>query len=218
MTTRVLLVDDHPIVQRGLRVTLDAEPDLRVVAVAGSGEAALAALDAAAPDVALVDVSLPGMNGVELVRHLLARRPALRVLVVSRHDAELYAERAVRAGARGFLSKLEAAERVVDAVRAVRDGRLYLDDATKDRLVLGAPLSEPDPLAQLSDRELQVYEALGHGCSTREIADALALSVKTVETYRTRVRDKLGLGSSRALLQHATRWAADHGADGAPER
>ena len=214
MTTRVLVVDDHPLVQRGLRLTLDAEADLVVAAVVGSGEDALAALDEADPDVALVDVSLPGMNGVELTRHLLARRPALRVLVVSRHEDALYAERAVRAGARGYLSKLEAADCVVEAVRAVRAGRLYLRDEVKDRLVLGAPLGDGDPLAALSDRELQVYEAVGRGRATREIAGAMALSVKTVETYRARIKDKLGLPSGQALLRHATQWAEGSRADG----
>lgn len=210
MTYRLLIVDDHPIVQRGLVLTLNAEADFDVVATAESAEDALDRLDRAAPDVALVDLSLPGMGGLELVRHLLARRPDLRVLVVSRHDDELYAERAVRAGARGYLSKVEAADRVVEAVRAVLGGRLYLRDEIKDRLVLGTPLTEADSLSSLSDRELEVYEMIGRGLGTREIAEALALSVKTVETYRARVKDKLGLDTARALLQHATRWAADH--------
>ena len=211
MTTRVLVVDDHPLVQRGLRLTLDAELDLEVSGVVGSAEEALATLDETAPDVALVDVSLPGMNGVELTRHLVARRPALRVLVVSRHEDDLYAERVVRAGARGYLSKVEAADRVVDAVRAVRAGRLYLRDEVKDRLVLGAPLGESGPLSTLSDRELQVYEGIGHGQTTRQIAEAMALSVKTIETYRARIKDKLGLTSGRDLLRHATKWATDSG-------
>lgn len=209
MTYRLLIVDDHPIVQRGLRLTLDAEPDLTVVAAADDAEAALSDLDEAAPDAALIDLSLPGMGGLELVRHLLARRPDLKVLVVSRHDDELYAERAIRAGARGYLSKVEAADRVVEAVRAVLGGRLYLRDEIKDRLVLGAPPSEGNPLAALSDRELEVYEMIGRGLGAREIADALALSVKTVETYRARIKEKLGLDTARALLQHATRWASD---------
>ena len=209
MTTRVLIVDDHPLVQRGLRLTLEAELDLEVAGVAGSAEDALATLDETDPDVALVDVSLPGMNGVELTRHLVARRPALRVLVVSRHEDDLYAERVVRAGARGYLSKVEAADRVVEAVRAVWAGRLYLRDEVKDRLLLGGPLDAGSPLSALSDRELQVYEAVGHGQTTREIAAAMALSVKTVETYRARIKDKLGLSSAAALLRHATRWATD---------
>ena len=205
MTARVLLVDDHPLIRRGLQVTLDAEPGLEVVAVAGSGEEALHILDRAAPDVALVDLSLPGMDGVELVRHLVARRPDLAVLAVSRFEDDLYAERVVAAGGRGFLSKVEAADLVVEAVRAVLDGRLYLRDEIKDRLVLGGGPS--DPLAQLSDRELQVYGRVGQGESAREIAEALSLSVKTVETYRARIKDKLGLDSARALLRHAAQRA-----------
>lgn len=201
-----MIVEDHPLMQRGLRVTLEAA-GVEVAAVVGSGEDALARVDAAAPDLALVDLSLPGMGGVELVRHLLAVRPALRVLVVSRHDEALFAERAVRAGARGYLSKVEAADRLVEAVRAVEAGRLYLRDEVKDRLLLGAPLAEGDPLAALSDRELEVYERVGRGLSAREIADALAISVKTVETYRARIKEKLGLGSARELLRDATRWA-----------
>ena len=211
MTTRVLIVDDHPLVQRGLRLTLDAALGVEVSAVAASGEEALDLLDDAAPHVAVVDVSLPGMDGIELTRHLLARQPDLRVLVVSRHDDELYAERAVRAGARGYLSKIEAPERVVEAVTAVLSGRLYLRDDVKDRLLLGAPLGSAGPLDALSDRELQVYERIGKGETTREIAEALALSVKTVETYRARVKDKLGLDSAAALLRHATQWIGAQG-------
>lgn len=206
--TRVLIVDDHPLMRKGLQLTLDAELDLTVVAVVGSGEDAIAALDDASPDVALVDLSLPGIGGAELVRHLIALRPDLRILVVSRHDDDLYAERVIRAGARGYLSKVEDAERVVEAVRAVLDGRLFLRDAIKDRLVLQAPSPTAHPLAALSDRELEVYERIGLGLTMREIAEALSLSVKTVETYRARTKEKLALDSAQALLRHATQWVA----------
>ena len=207
MSTRVLIVDDHPLMQRGLRVTLDAELDLSVTSVVSSGEEALTVLDEADPNVALVDVSLPGMDGVELVRHLFARRPRLAVLVVSRHDDDLYAERVVRAGARGYLSKVEAAENVVDAVRTVLSGRLYLRDEIKDRLITGR--GSDDPLAVLSDRELQVFEMVGRGLSASQIADSMALSVKTIETYRARIKDKLGLENARDLLRHASRWTQE---------
>lgn len=207
---RILIVDDHPLVQRGLKLTLEAAPGFEVTAVVDSGEAAQECLDRADPEVAVVDVMLPGIDGIELTRQLLARRPGLRVLVVSHHDEALYAERAIRAGARGYLSKVEAADQVTAAVRHIVTGRLYLSDDIKDRLVLGSPSGSP--LDELSDRELQVYLALGQGQSTRQIADSLALSVKTIETYQQRLKLKLGLESGRELIHHATRWAADPGA------
>jgi DNA-binding NarL/FixJ family response regulator len=212
MITRLLLVDDHPLLRKGLALTLDAEPDFEVVGQAADAEEALDAAPRLKPDVVLVDLSLPGMGGLELVKHLAAVLPDAKTLVVSRHDESLYADRAIRAGARGYVSKLEAGEKIVEAVRAVLRGSLYLSDEVKDRMLLGAAAGRDpmaSPLDQLSDRELEVFEMTGKGVETRDIAERLHLSVKTVESYRARIKAKLGLSSATELLQHAVRWVED---------
>ena len=215
MKTRLFLVDDHPLMRRGLALVLGAEPDFEVVGQADSAEEALSRLSGLEADVALVDVSLPGMSGLELVKHLAATKPALRVLVVSRHDEALYAERAVRSGAKGYLSKLEADTAVVGAVRHVVRGGIFLSDDVKDRLLFGAAAGRDpmaSPLQALSDRELEVFEMTGRGVATKEIAERLHLSVKTVESYRARIKTKLGLDTGTELMQHAVRWVEGEGA------
>ena len=212
MITRLLLVDDHPLLRKGLALTLDAEPDFEVVGQAADAEEALDAAPRLKPDVVLVDLSLPGMGGLELIKHLAAVLPEAKTLVVSRHDESLYADRAIRAGARGYVSKLQAGEKIVEAVRAVLRGGLYLSDEVKDRMLLGAAAGRDpmaSPLDQLSDRELEVFEMTGKGVETRDIAERLHLSVKTVESYRARIKAKLGLSSATELLQHAVRWVED---------
>ena len=216
MNTRIFLVDDHPLMRKGLAMTLQAEPDFEIAGQVDSAEEALEVFDDVNPDLAIVDVSLPGMNGLELVKHLVARDPDVRILVVSRHDESLYAERAVRAGAKGYVSKLEADEHVVQAARHVLRGGIYMSEELKDRLLFGAAVGRKDamqsPLEVLSDRELEVFEMTGRGLPTREIADRLHLSVKTVESYRARIKTKLNLESGTELMQHAVRWVEGEGA------
>ena len=221
MKTRILLVDDHPLMRKGLALTLGAEPDFEVVGQASDAEEALERFDDLAregstPDLVLVDVSLPGMNGLELVKHLVARDGDVKALVVSRHDEGLYAERAVRAGAKGYVSKLEADDTIVDAVRYVLRGGIYLSDELKDKLLFGAAVGRKDamqsPLEVLSDRELEVFEMTGRGMATKEIAERLHLSVKTVESYRARIKTKLNLETGTELMQHAVRWVEGEGA------
>lgn len=207
--TRILIVDDHPLMRKGLAMTLDAEPDLQVVGQAASAEDTLEILDGVKPDVAVVDVSLPGMSGIELVKHLLARSPGLVILVVSRHDESLYAERAIRAGAKGYLMKLEAADVIVKAIKHVLRGGIYVSEDVKERLLVGMMTGKDvsqSPLEILSDRELEVFELTGKGVSTKEIADRLHLSVKTVESYRARIKSKLNLNTAAELMQHAVKW------------
>ncbi|MEM8600568.1 MAG: response regulator transcription factor [Bacteroidota bacterium] len=208
--TRLLLVDDHPLLRKGLALTLNAEPDLEVVGQAASAEEALEAFSTLDPDVVLIDISLPGMSGLELLKHLLALKPDLLTLVVSRHDEALYAERAVRAGAKGYVMKVEAADEIVQAVRHVLRGGIYMSEDLKDRLLFGAAVGRKapmqSPLEVLSDRELEVFEMTGRGLPTREIAERLHLSVKTVESYRARIKTKLSLDSGTELMQHAVRW------------
>lgn len=216
LITRLLIVDDHPLLRTGLALTLDDEPDFEVVGQAADAEEALDVVARLAPDVVLVDLSLPGMGGIELIKHLLAILPDVRTIVVSRHDESLYAERAVRAGARGYVSKLEAGDRIVEAVRTVLRGGIYLSDEIKDKMLFGAAAGRDpmaSPLEVLSDRELEVFEMTGRGVETKEVAERLHLSVKTVESYRARIKAKLGLTNSTELITHAVRWVEDNRAD-----
>ena len=215
MKTRILLVDDHPLMRKGLAMTIESESDLEVVGQAADAEDALAQFDDLDPDLAVVDVSLPGMNGLELIKHLLSRKPDLVTLVVSRHDESLYAERAIRAGARGYVSKLQADEEIIQAVRQVLRGGIYLSDTPKDKLLFGAATGTKSPMQSplevLSDRELEVFEMTGRGLPTREIAERMHLSVKTVESYRARIKTKLNLESGTELMQHAVHWVEGEG-------
>jgi DNA-binding NarL/FixJ family response regulator len=212
---KILLVDDHPLMRKGLALTLETEVDLTVAAQAASAEEALSLMDKTEPDLAVVDVSLPGMSGLELIKHLRAMKPDLSVLVVSRHDESLYAERAIRAGARGYLMKMEAADVIVKAVRHILNGGIYVSEEIKERLLLGMMAGKDvsqSPLEVLSDRELEVFELTGRGLGTREIAERLHLSVKTVESYRARIKNKLSLSTAPELIQHAVQWVESEGA------
>ncbi len=207
---KILLVDDHPLMRKGLAMTLESEPDLTVYQQAASAEEALDIVNEEVPDVAVVDISLPGMSGLELIKHLLALHPDLPILVVSRHDETLYAERVIRAGARGYIMKLEAGDVIVQAVRRVLRGGIYVSDEINERLLMGM-MSGRTSIAEshmevLSDRELEVFELTGRGLGTREIAERLHLSVKTVESYRARIKTKLNLATATELLQHAVQW------------
>lgn len=207
---KIIIVDDHPLMRKGLALSLDGELDLEVVGQAADAEIALSMIDKLNPDVAIVDISLPGMSGLELIKHLQAVRPEMRTLVVSRHDETLYAERAIRAGARGYVMKLEAADEIVKAVRRVLAGGIYVSEEINERLLMGLAGGRDElaqsPLEILSDRELEVFELSGRGLATREIAERLHLSVKTVESYRARIKDKLNLKTAAELMQHAVQW------------
>lgn len=213
---RILLVDDHPLMRKGLAMSLDSEPDLTVVAQCADAEEAMQVLEEAKPDLAVVDVSLPGMSGLELVKHMLAIREDLKILVASRHDESLYAERAIRAGARGYVMKLEAGDVILKAVRRVLNGGIYVSDEINERLLMGMVRGHQtlatSPLEVLSDRELEVFEMTGKGHGTRDIAERLHLSVKTVESYRARIKNKLNLNSAAELMQHAVNWVEGEGA------
>ena len=213
---KILIVDDHPLMRKGLALALNAEIDLTVCGQVANAEEALGALEELDPDLAIVDISLPGMSGLELIKHMQALRPEIRTLVVSRHDEALYAERAIRAGARGYVMKLEAGEMIVKAVRRVLGGGIYVSEEINERLLLGLAAGRPkmaeSPLELLSDRELEVFELTGRGRGTREIAERLYLSVKTVESYRARIKDKLNLKTAAELMQHAVQWVEGEGA------
>ena len=210
---RLLIVDDHPIVRQGLRQLLEAEPDITVCGEAETPSAALQAAEKTNPDMAIVDLSLKDGSGLELIKDLKIRHPHLAILVLSMHDEAVYAERALRAGALGYIMKEKAPSRVVQALRTIQEGDVYLSEAmaaTILRKVAGKPSTTKDQLVgELSDRELEVFELIGQGISTREIAERLHLSGKTIETYRENIKRKLGLRNASELLQHAIQWHQD---------
>jgi DNA-binding NarL/FixJ family response regulator len=208
--TRILVVDDHPIVRLGVRHMLSSEPDLQICAEADSAQAALAAVRDAQPQLAVVDLSLGNGTGLQLIRDLRVASPDVLLLVLSMHDEKLYAERVLRAGARGYIMKREAITGLVGAIRTVLDGRIYVSEAMSQAILerVGREDVQPeDPLSTLSDRELQVFELIGRGLSTAVIAEQLHVSVKTIETYRSNIRMKLNLEDATELIRYAATWA-----------
>ncbi len=206
---RILLVDDHPIVRKGLRALIDDEGDLEVVGEAEDAASALASIERSPPDAVMVDISLQGGDGLELVRQIRARWP-IPVLVLSIHDESLYAERALRAGASGYVMKEEATQAVTGALRKVIAGEIWLSEKLSGRMVRayvqGDSPAEASPLGILSDRELQVFHLISQGIGTGEISRALNISRKTVETHRAHIKVKLGLRTGVELIQFAARY------------
>lgn len=207
---KVFLVDDHPLVREWLTNLINQQSDL---AVCGEAETAPRALDAVAktkPDVAIVDISLRDSSGLELIKSLKEMHPEIATLVFSMHDESLYAERALRAGAKGYIMKRETTRNVIDAIRRVLEGKLYISPTVAEeitaRSVSGRAASAQTPVELLSDRELEVFEMLGQGLGTRQIADALRVSIKTVQAYCARMKEKMNLGSATELLREAIRW------------
>jgi DNA-binding NarL/FixJ family response regulator len=210
---RVFLVDDHPIVRQGIAQLIDSEPDLAVI---GQGEDAYASLKAmrdARPDLALVDISLKDADGLELLKELKAQGAEFPVLILSMHDESLYAERALRAGARGYVMKQEPPDVLLGAIRRVLAGEIYVSPkmgATLLRRMVGSrEVNATSPMERLTDRELEVFRLIGAGQSVREIADKLCLSVKTVEAHREHIKEKLSLKTSAELLRFAIRNTPD---------
>ena len=213
--TQVFLVDDHPLVRESLARLIEQQPDLHVCGEADTAASALAAIGAARPDVAIVDLSLGDRSGIDLIRDLKQIHPRVAVLVLSMHDEQLYAERALRAGARGYIMKREATRNVILAIRRVLAGKIAVSDrvaeSLAERLVSGAPSGAESPVATLSDRELEVFRLMGEGRLTRQIAEALHLSVKTVQAYQARIKEKLGVTTANELLREAVRWVGEQG-------
>jgi len=203
---RVFLIDDHPIVRQGLALFIDREPDLTVCGEADGATSALQAIREAMPDFIVLDISLEGPDGLELLKVLRSEYPNLPVLILSMHDESAYAERALRAGANGYIMKQEATEKVLTAIRHILRGDVYLSDRLTKRMLqqfVHGAVSPRDPLAKLSDRELEVYRLIGAGHGTRQIADELHVSTKTVESYQAHIKEKLSLRNARELVQHA---------------
>jgi len=205
----VLLVDDHPIVRQGLTQLINREPDLLVCGDAQDANSALLAIAAHRPDIVILDISLNGPDGLAVLKDIRTNYGVLPVLVLSMHDEALYAERALRAGANGYIMKQEATERVLEAIRRIRGGEVYVSDRiAKRRLrqVVSSPAKGKSPMEALTDRELAVFRLIGKGRATREIAEDLHISVKTVESYQAHIKEKLSLHNARELVQHAFQW------------
>ncbi len=213
--SKILIVDDHAVLRQGMRRLIEDEPDLTVCGEAGDGPAALALLSSAKPDAAVVDLGLEGMGGIDLIKNMKMRMPKLLILVVSMYEESVYAERVLRAGARGYVMKKESAEKVVSALRRILSGKVYLSekmaDRMLDRLTEGPDMEAESPVARLSDRELEIFRLIGQGHKTGEIADELSLSVKTIETYREQIKQKLRLEDASELVRYAIEWVRDQG-------
>jgi len=210
---KVFLVDDHPIVRQGLTLLINQERDLSVCGEAEEMHSALQSIESAKPDIVVLDISLNGPDGLDLLKHLRSRHPKLPVLMLSMHDESIYAERTLRAGANGYIMKQEATDKVLIALRRILSNEIYVSDRIANNMlrhyVRGDQGAQSSPVTELSDRELEIFRLIGQGHTTRQIANELHLSVKTVESYQAHIKEKLSLHSARELVQHAIRWTAN---------
>lgn len=208
-TIKILIVEDHPIFCLGLSEIINQEEDLRVCGNAENVEQALEQVDQLQPDLVIADITLQSGDGIDLVKSMTKSHKGLPVLMLSMHDEFVYAERALHAGARGYIMKQEAMESVVTAIRLVLDGKIYLNEHVKEHILLNLSenprTKDKAPIARLTDRELEVFRLIGRGHSTREIAEKLHLSIKTIGTHRDRIK-KLNVKHANELLRHAVYW------------
>jgi DNA-binding NarL/FixJ family response regulator len=210
---RVLLIDDHPIVRQGLALLIDREADLSVCGEAEGAHSAFHAIATLRPDIVLLDISLNGPDGLDVLKEIRMKTGSLPVLILSMHDESIYAERAMRAGANGYIMKQEATGKVLVAIRRILQGGVYLSDRLTNTMlqqfVHGTWAPKTSPLVTLTDRELEVFRLIGEGHGTRQIADELHLSVKTIESYQAHIKEKLSLRNARELVQHAIEWTVN---------
>ena len=208
---KIFIVDDHPLVREWLGNLIEKNSDLTVCGEAEDAPTALKAIADMQPDLAIIDLSLGSSSGIDLIRSIRSSFPDVAMIVLSMHDERVYAERAIRAGARGYVMKRESTKKIIDAIHEVLKGNLYLSKNMTELLVEKFISSDPEqvglPLAQLSDRELEVFKLIGQGYEINEIAKTLNVNHKTIHTYATRIREKLKLDSSAELLREALRWA-----------
>jgi DNA-binding NarL/FixJ family response regulator len=211
--TRILLVDDHPLVREWLTNLINQQPGMVVCGEAEDAPQALSAIENTQPHLAVIDISLKGGSGIELIKDLKQLHPRLLILVLSMHDELLYAERALRAGARSYIMKREVTKKIITAIREVLAGNLYLSDRVSaliaNKFVDGQPTANESPVTLLSDRELEVFQLLGQGRETKQIAESLHISLKTVQAYCARIKEKLDLTNATELLREAIRWEED---------
>lgn len=210
--TKIFIVDDHPMMREGLAQLIAREKDLEVCGEAEEADSALAAVEKLGPDLVLVDITLTGRNGLELIKDLQAIKPDLLTLVISMHDEAIYAERVLRAGARGYIMKQEGGKRMMQAIRTVLDGHTYVSEKITSRILEAfsgrRPGAENSPMERLTDRELEVFQLTGQALATKEIASRLRISGKTVEVHKANIKEKLALKSSAELISYASRWMA----------
>jgi DNA-binding NarL/FixJ family response regulator len=209
-TKTVFLVDDHPLVRDWLSRLINEETDLKVTGWADSAESAISEIERLKPEIIIIDIGLRGKSGLELIRFLTDQNPNLLILVLSMHDEAVYASRALKAGARGYVSKREATEKVILAIRRLLGGGMYISEQLAESLAMGLSRNRGAPgagdVSLLSDRELEVFRLLATGRETSEIAKDLSVSLKTVQSYCARIKEKLNLRNATELLQTATRW------------
>lgn len=208
--SRILIVDDHPLVRQGITQLVNQEADLHICCEAENAEEAIESIRNCVPDLVIVDISLEGISGIELVKIIKARNAHLPTLVMSMHDESLYAERALRAGARGYIMKQEAPEKILTAIRQILHGNIYVSDKMRSKilqqLIDGQSHAAASPVADLSDRELEVMRLIGQGFSTAEIAEKMSRSVKTIEAHRGNLKEKLQLKTGAELVHFAIQW------------
>jgi DNA-binding NarL/FixJ family response regulator len=212
---KVLLVDDHPITRQGMKALVNQQPNLEVCGEADNAAYAIELVSKLQPDLAIVDIALKTTNGIELTKNIKVQAPNLPVLIVSMHDEGLYAERALRAGAMGYLMKQEAGEKIIQAIQRLLQGEIYLSDKIKEKMLHRFVNKKGDGMVfsidTLSDREMEVFQLIGNGYSTRQIAQKLNLSSKTIDSYREHLKLKLNLESGAELVRHAIQWARNEG-------
>ncbi len=210
---QILIVDDHPLVRTGFAQLIADTPDLMVCGEAADMATALKLVESTAPDLAIIDLSLAGGSGLDLIEHIKARGNDMLMLVASMHEESLYAERVLAAGARGYINKQEAQDKIIQAIRQVLNGKVYLSELMTER-ILNNMVSSSDgkrDIDALSNRELQVFEMIGQGLATSKMADQLNLSIKTIETHQAHIKKKLNLSSAHELTHRAIRWVLEQG-------
>ena len=206
---KILIADDHAVVRAGLKHLIETESDFTVCAEAKDGAEALELFSKLHPDIAIVDIGMPGMNGLELIKNLKNRSAQFPILVVSMYDESVYAERVLHAGAKGYLMKKESAEKIIDALRKILSGKVYLSATMSEKILSrmsNAKSAQSSAVDLLSDRELEVFQMIGRGCKSAQIADELSIGVKTVESYREQIKLKLQIDRSAELTQYAIGW------------
>lgn len=215
MKTRIFITDDHALIRRGLTAMINAESDMEVCGEAEDTATATSEIIRLKPDVVIVDISLKGNSGIELIKNIKAYDSNIHIVVLSMHDESVYALRVLKAGAKGYVMKQDIAQKIMEAIQRIRKGQLYFSERVAsqlfNRLAKGNNEVENDsPVASLSDRELEIVNLIGAGLSTREIAVRLHVSIKTIETHRAHIKAKLSLGTANQLVQFCVRWVEDN--------
>lgn len=213
MKARIYIADDHPLVRRGLAAMINTEPDMEVCGEAEDCASATSDIARLRPDVAIVDISLRGNSGIELIKNIKAFDAKIHVIVLSMHDESVYAMRVLRAGAKAYVMKQDVANKVMDAIRKIQKGQMYFSDRVTSQMlnkIVKGQDADDSPVAGLSDRELEIVNLIGSGLGTGEIASRLHVSVKTVETHRAHIKSKLNLATATQLVQFCVRWVEEH--------